>query len=408
MNMSRLSAAVSPAAGHLMPQPKKIFRAWIFILLLCALGTLRGAAQDEDYIAIIGITDQADALNASGKTAQAREKYLEAQRALTVFQRANPGWNTPTVSFRIKYLRDKIADSAGPGTAAKPGELNEGTKAAVAAKSPVTLLAAGSEPRTVLRLRPAVGDKLTLVMTQKTSMEMGMAGNQLPAMDLPPIQLTMDLEVKKISDDGEIDYQLNFTDATVEADKNGIAVQAEMMKTALDGIRGLTGAGKVTAQGIVKSVTMQLPARPAPQLAQTVGQMTEVFSSVIPALPEEAVGVGAKWAYQTKSKTQGLTTDQTTTYELVAREGDQFTLRTTIAQSAANQKMDSPVMPGMKVDLVKLTGTGTGTSTQELGRITPQTASVDEETRMSLGMNLGQQKQSMDMKITVKVTIESK
>lgn len=409
MNTSPFSIAAIPAAGSHPTQFKKTFRAWLCVALLLALSVVQVAAQDDDYIAIIGITDQADALSASGKTAQAREKYIEAQQALTMFQRANPGWNTPTVSFRIKYLREKIAATSGRGEAAGASASSAGTKPeTVAAKSPVKLLAAGAEPRKVFRFHPTAGDKQTIVMTLKMAMEMGMAGNKLPAMDIPPMQMTMDVEAKNISADGDISFQMEFTDATVEMDTNGTAVMAAALKTSLAEIRGLTGTGKMTAQGIVKSLEMKLPAGAAPQLGQTAGQMKDAFSSSTTALPEEAIGVGAKWETKTKAKTQGVNADQTVTYELVSLEGDQLTLRSTVTETASSQKMDSPMMPGMKVDLNKFTSTGSGTTVQELGKIMPQSVSMDQETLMNMGMNLGQQKQKMDMKMTMKISMESK
>ncbi len=409
MNHSPLPVAATPAADLLAPQLPKTLRLWVFIALLLALCVGRVAAQDDDYIAIIGVMDQADALSASGKLSQAHDKYLEAQQALMSFQRANPGWNTPTVSYRIKYLGEKAAATSGQAAMTEPTVVATGAKASVLVpKSPVKLLDAGSEPRKVLRFHPALGDKQTIVMTMKLAMEMGMAGIQLPAMDIPPMQLTMDIDVKNISADGEIAYQMVFTDASVDAGTNAADVMAAAMKTALGGIRGLTGSGKMTTQGIVKSMDMKLPAGAAPQLSQTAGQMKDAFASSSTAWPEEAIGVGAKWEYQTKVKSQGLTTDQTITYELVALDSDQLTLRSAITQSAANQKMESPAMPGMKVDLNKLAGTGTANTVQDLTRIMPLTVNLDEETKMSLGMNAGKNKQNMDMKLTMKIKVESK
>ena len=409
MNLSRFSAAIRPAAGPWLSRPNLVFRASLFVAVILTLAVLPVAAQDEDYIAIMGITDQADALSAHGKTAQAHQKYLEAQQALTTFQRANPGWNAPTVSFRLKYLREQVAATAeNAQPSASSSSAPEVKAGSVAAPSPVKLLEAGAEPRKVLRLHPTVGDKQTMAMTLKMSMEMGMAGNKLPAMDIPPMLMKLEVEGKNVSAEGEIAYQLEFTDATVEADTNSIAGVAALIKTTLNGIRGMTGTGQMNAQGIVKSLDMKLPPGAAPQLGQTAGQINDAFASSMTVLPDAAIGVGAKWEYKTRVKFQGVTTDQTVVYELVSLEGEQFTLRSTITQTAANQKMDSPVMPGMKVDLNQLTGSGTATTTQQLGQIMPEKTSLDQETQMSLGMNVGQQKQKLDMKMTMKVTIDAK
>jgi len=77
-------------------------------------------------------------------------------------------------------------------------------------------------------------------------------------------------------------------------------------------------------------------------------------------LPEEAVGPGAKWEVKMPVHSQGMTIAQTTSYELLSLEAERLTVTNTVSQSASNQKIQSPVMPGLKVDLTKMTGTGTG------------------------------------------------
>lgn len=390
-----------------MPRRKIIRFTSILCLLLLTFCAGSALAQDDDYLAIIGIMDKAEALGVAGKTSEAHSKYIQAQRALATFQTANPGWNKPTVSYRLKYLRDKIADTSSHVVAVESTSDTSGTKAVVAAgKSPVKLLAAGSEPRQVVRLHPAVGDKQTTVMTMKMAMEMGVAGKAMPAMDIPPMVLTMSMEVKDVSAEGEIAYQMEITDAAVDAGTNGANTMAAAMKTALGGMRGLAGIGKMTTQGIVKSMEMKLPASAAPQLAQTMGQMKDSFSSSAIALPNEAIGEGAKWEYKSRLKSQGMMLDQTFTYELVSIAGDQLTLRSTIQQSAANQKIESSAMPGMKMNLNQLTGEGSGDTTLDLGKIVPTAASMESKTQM--GMNAGAQKQNLDMRMSLKLTLEAK
>src|SRR5665213_3971112 len=91
-------------AGCILPSFKKFFRAGLVLGLLLALTGMRVEAQDDDYLAVYGVIDQADALNASGKTMKAHNQYIEAKRQLMTFQQNYPGWNAATVRFRMKYL----------------------------------------------------------------------------------------------------------------------------------------------------------------------------------------------------------------------------------------------------------------------------------------------------------------
>jgi len=201
---------------------------------------------------------------------------------------------------------------------------------------------------------------------------------------------------------------LTYGDAAVAAGTNTMPAVAEAMKSSLAGLRGLTGNGRMSDRGLNLGMQMKLPAGADPQLSQMMDQMKESFSSSSSPFPDEAVGPGAKWEYKTKLKSQGMTLNQSMTSELVSNEGDRLTLRNTIAQTAANQKIQNPAMPGMKMDLTKLTGSGSGHSTLDLSRLLPVSATLEENTETAMSLDMGQQKQSMDMKMNMSVTIESK
>jgi hypothetical protein len=409
MNTPDQAMPAIAGANATLSTHKKYFGMGIMLVLLLALNAARAEGPDDDYLAVYGIIDQADTLSTSGKTSEAYAKYVEAQRALVAFQKNNPGWNAKTVSYRLNYLTEKIAATSGKTAAMETGPATAAPKTAAAApKSPVKLLANGSEPRTVLRLHPAAGDKQTTIMTLKMGTVTSVAGQAMPAMNMPAMVMTMDITVKDVSAAGDINYELVFSDATVAEDTNIQPAVAAAMKTSLASIRGLTGTGRMSDQGIVKSMEIKLPADAAPQLSQSLNQMKESFSSSAIPLPEEAVGPGAKWEYKTRIKSQGMSIDQTLAYELVAVEGDRITLRSTLSQNAANQKIQNPAMPGLKVDLNKMTGAGTGSSTYDLTHLMPVTGTLDEKIGINMSMNAGQQKQAMDMKMDMNITLESK
>ena len=105
--------AIVPAAKRIVPAFNHFFRFHLVLGLLLTLCVARVQAQDDDYMAIYSTIEQADALNASGKTAQAHDKYVEAKKAMATFQQTYPAWNTSTVNFRQKYLDEKIAATKG-------------------------------------------------------------------------------------------------------------------------------------------------------------------------------------------------------------------------------------------------------------------------------------------------------
>ena len=83
-----------------------------FLVLLLAAGMLAARAQqnaDSQYLNLYGAIQQADDLAGSGDLRQALAKYAELQAQLHQFQNAFPEWNPGIVTFRLKYLADKIS-----------------------------------------------------------------------------------------------------------------------------------------------------------------------------------------------------------------------------------------------------------------------------------------------------------
>src|ERR1035438_495832 len=96
-----------------------------------------------------------------------------------------------------------------------------------------------------------------------------------------------------------------------------------------------------------------------------------------------------------------MTIDQTTTYELVTLEGERFTTKSAIVQHAANQKIQNPAMPGLKLDLIKMVGNGSSQSTCDLSHLLPSAGTGKVHSETSMTMNMGGQKQPMTMKMDI-------
>jgi hypothetical protein len=103
-----------------------------------------------------------------------------------------------------------------------------------------------------------------------------------------------------------------------------------------------------------------------------------------------------------------MTIDQTGTSELVSIEGERVTTKSTFTQRASNQKIESPAMPGLKMDLIKMVGTGTGESKFDLGKLLPSEGTTDLHSETDMAMNMGGQKQPISTKLDLNVRLESK
>ena len=82
-------------------------------LLLLFGGLLQAEGPSDQFIRIYNLIQQADSLNDSGRSDQARLKYLDAQTELKALRKAHPDWNETVVGFRLKYVAEKLEPLSG-------------------------------------------------------------------------------------------------------------------------------------------------------------------------------------------------------------------------------------------------------------------------------------------------------
>src|SRR5438034_10614181 len=101
--------------------------ALLFALAFTLVLTTRGIAQtqdvDDQYVHVLAIAQQGEALKTAGDNTGALAKYREAQKAMQVFRKDHPDWNVKVVTFRSNIITEKIAALTGetPAAAGMPG-----------------------------------------------------------------------------------------------------------------------------------------------------------------------------------------------------------------------------------------------------------------------------------------------
>jgi hypothetical protein len=384
--------------------------ARILLILLLSVGVAQTSGYpDDDYVDVYFVINSGDEANAKGDFTLAQIKYVKAYQMLAAFQQAYPTWNKEIVTFRLNYLIDQIKATAAQAASTGDNNTTAGSgKTAAATKSPVKLLDAGSEPRVALRLHPGIGEQQSLNLTVKIGIEMAAGENSMPAMNLPAFGIAMNAQVLEIAPNGDITYGFTYDAINVSTDDKSSPQIAAALNATLGHLRGLSGTNKMSDHGVILGSHVKLPAAADPQLSQIMDQVKDSFSSSASPFPNEPVGPGAKWECKTKIKSQGLVINQTITSELLSVEGEQVNLQTTITQSAANQKVQNPTVPGLKMDLTKMSGNGSGTTTFNLTRPLPQSAKLNSSMEMVMAFDIGQQKQAMSMKVQNDVSVTSK
>jgi len=405
--MNRICSALASKRG--LPGGFNLISALAIIsILLLAACPARGEDPDAQYLQIYETIQQGDMLKKNGEFDKALAKYKEAQVALTKFQRSHPERNSKIVAYRSTYVANQIATLAAQDTGSATDSASGGKSGASTGLTQIKLVEPGAEPRNALRFHPKAGDKQSMLLTMKIAMGVKIGEAENPPMKLPTIKMAMDVMIKDVASNGDINYEIVMSDADIEPDPEVIAQVAEAMKTALAGAKGLSGSGTISSRGVNKVTNIKAPEGADPQLTQFIDQMKETMSRVATPLPEEPVGPGAKWEVKTPVKSQGMTINQTEQFELASIDGDRAAAKTTTTQTASNQKIQNPMMAGAKVDMSKMTGKGTGEVTLDLAHILPVEASAEYHQDMAMSMSNGGQKQTMAMKMDLSLHVESK
>ncbi|MCW5806120.1 MAG: hypothetical protein KIT31_27395 [Deltaproteobacteria bacterium] len=271
--------------------------------------------------------------------------------------------------------------------------------AAPAGGPKVEVLDAGKGAKKQLRFAPKVGSTSTMVMKTRMNLALTMGGRAMPATDVPETRMTMDMKVTSVSPSGDVG--IAFTMKKGEVDPAGLPAAVSAMKQVLAKIEGTTGTGVVTNTGITRSADIKVPASADPQMKEMLDGIKQNMNQLAAPLPQEAVGVGAKWKVTSQISMNGMTLTQVASFELKDVKGDVVSLAVKIDQKASNQVI---VKDGITVDLISADGAGSGEQLVDLTKLVPTKASMSLVSKSV--MKAGGQ--GFDMKLTLGMDIESK
>lgn len=248
----------------------------------------------------------------------------------------------------------------------------------------VTVLSTGSGPKRPLRYKALSGTKERLDLTMLMSMAMDMGSGE-QKMDAPPMRMALDMDVTNVAANGDITYTFTF----VEASMDGPGLPAG----AFDAIKGLKGTATMSNRGFVRAMAFDEAAGVNPMIGQLMS--SSGIDRMSAPLPEEPLGVGAKWDVAQSVESGGMRLDQKTIFEITAMDATSATMAVTLDQRAANQTLTPPGMPsGAEATLVSMAGTGTGRITIADGSVTPLS---DMTIKSAMTMDVGAEGQNMRM-----------
>ncbi len=259
----------------------------------------------------------------------------------------------------------------------------------------------GGEPRTELRYDlPNVVEQTTQLDMDMT-LSMGMAGQTFDQ-EMPTIRTEISVVDPGVTDEGNL--RIGFRMDGMSLVDNGAQLDPMMeaqLEAAFSQMESFSGTMVIDDRGSLVNSEFDLESV-APALRQQLeSTMQTMQQSVIP-LPEQPVGVGAQWAANMSISMNGMSLSQTANYEVTALAEGEVTIAYSITQSAAQQTIVVPDMPGASVELTSYSGTGSGTMRVQLDRTMPDgNFSLTSDTAMRTGAEMG-----MPMDMTMRMAME--
>ncbi|MEM1425725.1 MAG: hypothetical protein AAGF75_04125 [Cyanobacteria bacterium P01_H01_bin.130] len=229
----------------------------------------------------------------------------------------------------------------------------------------VVLLDAGQGPKAPLRLSPEVGNQLQLGadLTMKVTMEMD--GQAVPNPGFPSVAMVLGMEVVDVNESGEITYNITYDSIELGTAADFPEQARTMIDEVFQELKSLKLVLVGDNRGRVLNATVEAPDDLNPFLVQMLDSLSQSMKQVSAPLPEEAIGVGARWSITGSVTASGLTLEQTATYELVEREGDRFTVNMDVEQTAEPQTIGAS--SAIAIELTDYSATGNGNLVMDVG-----------------------------------------
>ena len=268
----------------------------------------------------------------------------------------------------------------------------------------VVLIEPGALPRRSLRIAYPVGTRVDVALRMTLATKVSIDGVPIEQ-SFPRAIAHTRVEVSHASRDRfRLDYELVEYD--VEDDPAATTdARIDRFSQALSRNVGLKGRTIIDNRGFVLSADSMLGPT---DLASEPAPVRELLARLAIVLPKEAIGVGGKWRVEARSTEQGIATRVTTTFEVVAIEGDVVSLHYAFTQVGAEGAVKGAQLPaGAKMELLGFSASGEGEQTLLLSRPRPAAFTLTSDTSSQAKISSGSKTQRVDTGVHLELKLLS-
>lgn len=227
--------------------------------------------------------------------------------------------------------------------------------------------------RKELRFKPAKGAKRSIVLTTSGTRARGGKGKVGKAEATPGTKLTVDLEVTDVAASGDITSRITYRELETTKPKGVSAEEAAQQDGVLSQFKGVSVVAVTTSRGILK--TSKVDESTASAQAKAALEFVNGLSGQLSQpLPEEPVGVGAKWQQSTSATVGGLDATTTVVYQLTKLTDTRATIKLTMTVDGKGTGQGS----------LTTKTTGKGEIVLDFGYLAPASSKLDMKTTVNL------------------------
>lgn len=260
---------------------------------------------------------------------------------------------------------------------------------AVGEMTTVTVTSTGAAPRRPLRYAVPAGYRSHMNMDMTMSIAMGAGEQRMPPVNVPTVRIGADTAVTSVTPDGDMTFTIAFTGMNFQSTAGMDAAALAPFEAMSSQFRNIRGTATISSRGVTRDLQMDTSGVSNPQLSQMMGSVKNSLSGLSMPLPEEPVGVGARWEVRQAMGSSGVTLFQKVGCELAAVDDRSATIAVTIDQTAPAQTMQNPSLPsGTAVSIESIAGSGNGTMKLAFDSLVP-TSEMTSKSTMVMTMKAG-------------------
>ncbi len=237
----------------------------------------------------------------------------------------------------------------------------------------VTLLDPGAEPRSPLRFDLPAGTS-SMTTTQTQQIDQTFNGDAQPTAAFGFL-FVMQIDTVATAEG----YEVTSTVTSAGSGPGTAADVAAALDESLAALVGFRSVSLIDDRGRILSAEIDeasLAGAPA-EVADIMRQLGE-SNQVAAPLPDEAVGVGARWQVEQRLELNGIALVQTTEYTLTAIDGPVLTIEVSGSQTPIETTVELPGLEGVDVEILEWTTSTTGSLIIDLASVVPTSSAVSD------------------------------